>query len=92
MKRFRQQLDVQSRMVNGRGGRAASFVRPLSVDQTASVHLLIVFETLHEKLSPSQFSSFGKLGDHYLAGLLQRNVCKAPGTPCARTKNGVLVE
>ena len=51
---------------------AASFVRPPSVDQTVSVHLLMVFETLREKLSLSQFSSFAKLGDHYLAGLLQR--------------------
>lgn len=50
----------------------ASFVRSPSVDQTVSVHFLIVFETLREKLSLSQFSSFGKLGDHYLAGLLQR--------------------
>lgn len=37
-----------------------------------SVHLLRVFETLHEKLSLSQLSSFRKLGDRYFAGLLQR--------------------
>lgn len=55
-----------------------------------SLHLLTVFETLHKKLSLSQFSGFLKLGDYNLAGLLQTDINIKNRKPCGTRERGAV--